>query len=100
MSLLPLFVAAHGICSCFCLGLNSCQCPEWQAAFAGQSEIGICVRGRSDNRRVDLTLNATGQESALTYPINADDFASLVDRNGPKNPNGVELAAEKERIGN
>jgi len=52
------------------------------------------------NRRVDLTLNATGQESALTYPINADDFASLVDRNGPKKPNGVELAAEKERIGN
>jgi len=52
------------------------------------------------NRRVDLTLNATGQESALTYPINADDFASLVDRNGPKRPKGVELAAEKERIGN
>ena len=52
------------------------------------------------NRRVDLALNATGQESALTYPINADDFASLVDRNGPKRPNGVELAAEKERIGN
>jgi outer membrane protein OmpA-like peptidoglycan-associated protein len=52
------------------------------------------------NRRVDLTLNATGQESTLTYPINADDFASLVDRNGPKKPNGVELAAEKERIGN
>lgn len=52
------------------------------------------------NRRVDLTLNATGQESALAYPINAADFASLVDRNGPKKPNGVELAAEKERIGN
>ena len=52
------------------------------------------------NRRVDLTLNATGQESALTYPINADDFASLVDRNGRKEPNRVELAAEKERAGN
>jgi outer membrane protein OmpA-like peptidoglycan-associated protein len=52
------------------------------------------------NRRVDLTLNATGQESALTYPFNADDFASLVDRNGVKKASGVELAAEKERIGN
>ena len=52
------------------------------------------------NRRVDLTLSATGQESALTYPINADDFASLVDRNGPKKTNGVELAAEKAGIGN
>jgi len=38
------------------------------------------------NRRVDLTLNATGQKCALTYPINANDFASLVDRNGPKKP--------------
>ena len=52
------------------------------------------------NRRVDLTLNATGQESALTYPFNADDFASLVDRNGLKKANGVELAAQKEKIGN
>jgi hypothetical protein len=52
------------------------------------------------NRRVDLTLNATGQESALTYPINADDFANLVDRNGPTKPTNVELAAEKEKIGN
>lgn len=52
------------------------------------------------NRRVDLTLNATGQESALTYPINADDFASLVDRNGPKKANGVELAAKKESLSN
>lgn len=52
------------------------------------------------NRRVDLTLNATDQESALTYPINADDFAGLVDRNGPKKANGVELAAEKEKFRN
>jgi len=52
------------------------------------------------NRRVDLTLDATGQESALTYPFNADDFASLVDRKGLKKANGVELAAEKEKFGN
>ena len=39
------------------------------------------------NRRLDVTLNATGQESALTYPVNADDFGSLVDRNGPKQAN-------------
>jgi hypothetical protein len=32
--------------------------------------------------------------------VNADDSASLVDRNGPKTTNGVELAAEKEQIGN
>ena len=51
------------------------------------------------NRRVDLTLSSTGQESARTYPFNTEDFARLVDRNGPQKGNGVELAAEKERIG-
>jgi outer membrane protein OmpA-like peptidoglycan-associated protein len=52
------------------------------------------------NRRVDLTLNSTGQESARTYPFNAGDFASLIDRNGPKKANGTELAAEREQAGN
>lgn len=52
------------------------------------------------NRRVDLTLSSTGQESAQAYPFNADDFASLVDRNGPKKASAVELAGDRERIGN
>lgn len=51
------------------------------------------------NRRVDLTLSSTGQESAQVYPFNSPDFARLVDRNGPKQGSGVELAAEKEKIG-
>jgi len=52
------------------------------------------------NRRVDLTLSSTGQESARTYPFNTSDFARLVDRNGPKKPGGgMELAAEKEKAG-
>ena len=51
------------------------------------------------NRRVDLTLNATGQESALTYPFNADDFARWLTARASKS-NGVELAAEKDKIGN
>jgi outer membrane protein OmpA-like peptidoglycan-associated protein len=52
------------------------------------------------NRRVDLTLSSTGQESARTYPFNTDDFARLVDRNGPTKPSGVELAAQREKVGN
>jgi outer membrane protein OmpA-like peptidoglycan-associated protein len=52
------------------------------------------------NRRVDLTLSSTGQESARTYPFNTDDFARLVDRNGPTKSNGVELAAQTEKAGN
>lgn len=52
------------------------------------------------NRRVDLTLSSTGQESARVYPFNANDFARLVDRNAPRKPHGVQLAAEKESVGN
>ena len=50
------------------------------------------------NRRVDITSKPTGQESAREYPFKAQDFASLVDRNGPTKASGVELAAEKEKI--
>jgi len=54
------------------------------------------------NRRVDLSLSPAGQESARLYPFKTKDFARLVDRNGPspKKGSGVELAAEKKKIGN
>jgi hypothetical protein len=47
------------------------------------------------NRRVDITLSATGQESVRHYPFAAEDFAALVKR-GPAIRNTVELASEKE----
>ena len=52
------------------------------------------------NRRVDFTLSSTGQESARAYPFNADDFAELAERNGPRKAPLVEMAAQKERTGN
>jgi outer membrane protein OmpA-like peptidoglycan-associated protein len=52
------------------------------------------------NRRVDLTLSSTGQESSRAYPCNADDFAQLVDRNGPTKAPPIQPAADKERSGN
>jgi len=52
------------------------------------------------NRRVDITSKPTGQESAREYPFKAEDFARLVDRNGPAKPGAVQLAAEKEKVGN
>jgi len=51
------------------------------------------------NRRVDITSKPTGQESAREYPFKAEDFARLVDRNGPAKPGGVEMAAKKEKVG-
>jgi outer membrane protein OmpA-like peptidoglycan-associated protein len=50
------------------------------------------------NRRVDITSKPTGQESAREYPFKAEDFARLVDRNGPMKTGGVEMAAQKEKI--
>ena len=54
----------------------------------------------ANNRRVDITLTTTGEESARQYPFMSEDFAMLADRNGPQKEGGVELAAEKEKIKN
>ena len=51
------------------------------------------------NHRVDLTLSSTGQESARAYPFNAGDFAPLSEREPKNGRAAVQLAAEKEHIG-
>jgi hypothetical protein len=53
----------------------------------------------ANNRRVDITLSTTGQESAHQYPFKAEDFSSLVNRNGI-NKKIVQMAAEKKKIEN
>ena len=53
----------------------------------------------ANNRRVDITLSTTGQESARQYPFKAEDFAILVNRNGT-NKEIVQMAAAKEKIQN
>ncbi len=52
------------------------------------------------NRRVDLTVNPAGQQSDRIYPFKTDDFAALIERNGPNKEGGMELAAEKKKIQN
>jgi len=52
------------------------------------------------NRRVDITLTPTGQESVARYPFAAEDYATLVDRNGPNKPSAVQPAALKEKVEN
>jgi outer membrane protein OmpA-like peptidoglycan-associated protein len=54
----------------------------------------------ANNRRVDIALSTTGQQSLRQYPYNAQDFAKLVDRNGPNTGSHVQLAAKKEKISN
>jgi len=50
------------------------------------------------NRRVDVTLSTTGQESARAYPYKAKDFARLVERNPAGHKNPVVLASQKDKI--
>jgi outer membrane protein OmpA-like peptidoglycan-associated protein len=52
------------------------------------------------NRRVDMKLSATGQESVRHYPFAAEDFSTLVKRGEEAKDGGVELAAQKEKINN
>ena len=52
------------------------------------------------NRRVDITLTPTGQESVPRYPFAAEDYATLVDRNGPNKLSAQYRAASKEKIAN
>jgi len=52
----------------------------------------------ANNRRVAITLDKTGHGPARQYPFQAQDFPTLVNRNGPQEEGSVEPAAEKEKI--
>jgi outer membrane protein OmpA-like peptidoglycan-associated protein len=54
----------------------------------------------ANNRRVDIKLTNTGQESARTYPFNSSDYMALVDRGKPVEASAtpVEAAAQKEKV--
>jgi hypothetical protein len=38
----------------------------------------------ANNRRVDITLSTTGQQSIRRYPFNAKDFLALISTKGGK----------------
>jgi outer membrane protein OmpA-like peptidoglycan-associated protein len=54
----------------------------------------------ANNRRVDITLSKTGQESAKQYPFNSPDYKALVERGKPLEAKTVENAGQKEKIKN
>jgi len=54
----------------------------------------------ANNRRVDIKLSTTGQESARMYPFNSSDYMALVDRGKPLEANPVVNAAQKEKTNN
>jgi outer membrane protein OmpA-like peptidoglycan-associated protein len=48
----------------------------------------------ANNRRVDLTLSTTGEQSTLGLPFNADDAAELISRSAPPSKGGAKPAAK------
>jgi outer membrane protein OmpA-like peptidoglycan-associated protein len=51
----------------------------------------------ANNRRVDIKVSTTGQQSLRDYPFKAEDFAKLIDRNGPKSAGEAQPAVKKEK---
>jgi outer membrane protein OmpA-like peptidoglycan-associated protein len=49
----------------------------------------------AQNRRVDITLSTTGQESVRLYPFNAADALTLLDKKGPAPHKKAAAAARK-----
>ncbi len=54
----------------------------------------------ANNRRVDISLSTTGQESARMYPFSSTDYAALVNRGKPVEASKIENASQKEKIPN
>lgn len=52
----------------------------------------------ANNRRVDISLTTSGQESRREFPYKAQDAAELIERKGSMSPSAVHLAAKTERI--
>jgi outer membrane protein OmpA-like peptidoglycan-associated protein len=75
------------------------QNPELNEAERQKAIEKLHTLVLANNRRVDITLSTTGQESSHQYPFKAEDFATLVNRNGI-NKEIVRMAAEKKKMEN
>jgi outer membrane protein OmpA-like peptidoglycan-associated protein/opacity protein-like surface antigen len=64
------------------------QNPDVNQAERQQMLDNLKVMVLANNRRVDVTLNTTGQQSTRRYPFNARDFLALINPKGgePKTP--------------
>ena len=60
-----------------------------------QGRLGTIVL--ANNRRVDISLSPSGQQSRREYPYKSADFDRLIDRNSPEKRSDLQLAAEKEK---
>ncbi len=73
--------------------------PDLSAAEKQKILKNLLTVRLASNRRVDVTLNTTGEQSVRRFPFNAKDALTLLSRGGaetPKKKTGVPPAPEKK----
>jgi len=69
--------------------------PDLTAADKQQMQKNLQVMVLANNRRVDVTLNTTGQQSTRLYPFNAKDFLALINTKGVGKSSPAKKKAKK-----
>jgi outer membrane protein OmpA-like peptidoglycan-associated protein len=72
------------------------QNPDVTPSERKQMLDNLTVMVLANNRRVDVTLSTTGQQSTRRYPFNARDFLALVDTKGKEHGHGASAGPRKK----
>jgi hypothetical protein len=70
--------------------------PDLNPADRQEMLKNMTVMVLANNRRVDVSLSTTGQQSVQRYPFNTDDFLALINTSGPKHPRPATLGPSKK----
>jgi outer membrane protein OmpA-like peptidoglycan-associated protein len=73
------------------------QNPELTSDERQQMLNNLRVMVLANNRRVDVTLSTTGQESTRRYPFNAKDFLALINTKGGETKSPASPAGKKPK---
>jgi outer membrane protein OmpA-like peptidoglycan-associated protein len=71
------------------------QNPDLNPDERQQMLDNLRVMVLANNRRVDVTLSTTGQQSTRRYPFNARDFLALINTSGARTHHGAGTAPKK-----
>ena len=72
------------------------QDPDLSLDQRKQMLSNLSVMVLANNRRVDVSLNTTGQQSIRRYPFNANDFLALINTKGGEKTAGVKRRVKKK----
>jgi outer membrane protein OmpA-like peptidoglycan-associated protein len=73
------------------------QNPDLSPDDRNQMLDNLRVMVLANNRRVDVTLSTTGEQSTRRYPFNAKDFLALISTQGTKNLGGKKPVVVKKK---